>query len=193
MTLPRPLPSTATRRRRSRMIRPRLRRRRPRVRTRRLHIDHEQPILAARGLRRAHHIPRRHILAHDIPALRVAIPPRGIFRSPVPVLAVPAVHRRTAHLPRRLPDQLRKVARLLGEARRFRKVVVPHFVAPGGDRGRGVGVAEGEVLAVRTVLSSLLVRDKGYGGRGEGRAHRVLPFALLGPVAGVRGQGFVPE
>lgn len=61
---------------------------------------------------------------------------------------------RTSHTRRRLPHQLREMARLFREARRSLIVVVFGFVTPGVDGRCNVRVTFCEVFAVRTALKS---------------------------------------
>jgi len=114
----------------------------PTLPTLRLHILLEKPIIIP------HHVPRGIIFADNIPPLR-----------PIAIIVVlfgiiSTINSGAAHVPGSLPDQLREVARGLGVAGRLAEVVHTALVGPGGDGGRGVGVAAGEVFAVGAVLAS---------------------------------------
>lgn len=114
----------------------RVRRVRSRIRTCRLHIHSKEPILTTSSPTSPHHIPRRRILANNIPSLSPRIGPRIpallILVSPV---AVPAVNSRTSNICRSPPNQLRKMPRLFGKPRRFLEIVHTTFVTPCEDRG----------------------------------------------------------
>lgn len=163
--------------------------------TLRLHIRLEKLIIIPDD------VPRGCILADDIPPLR----PGAVV---VVVGVVSAVDPRAPDLSRRLPDQLREVARGLGEAGRLAEVVHPALVGPGEDGRGGVGVAAGEVFAVGAVLGNdqpclaryiykYILRGSRHimEGREENRGttYRMLPQTPIGPILRVGLQRLVPR
>lgn len=117
----------------------------------RQHVQLEVLVLSS------NHIPRRRILAHHIPTLRL----HATVRSPRTQMSISAslvamcistVDRSTANLSSRPPHQLGKMARLLGEPRGVLIIIPLLFVTPRSNGSRGIGKTESKVFTVRTVL-----------------------------------------
>lgn len=97
------------------------------------------PRLADIAAESAFHIPRRIILADQIPSIRAV----GAITG--------AIHRAAAHGCRRLPDQLGVVTGAFGELLLL-VVVLAFFVGPGVDGEGWSRVVLCEVFAMRTIL-----------------------------------------
>ena len=114
------------------------------------------------------HIPSWCVFADHVPAL-CALAAIGTPRNQFPFLTsllvssdlvivrVSAVHGGASKLHRRLPYELCEMARFLCKASRFAEVVHIPLIAPCGDSSRGIGIPEGEVFTIRTILNGMLV------------------------------------
>lgn len=104
---------------------------------RRQHIRLKQRIMPPND------IPSREVLTNDKPPLHFQFASGRML----------TVHSGTAHIGGILPNQLGKMARLLGEARGLMVIVFAALVDPSADSSRGVGVSASEVFPVGSVLT----------------------------------------
>lgn len=92
-------------------------------------------------------IPSREILTNDKPPLHFQ------FLSGCML----TINSGTAHIGGILPNQLGKMACLLGEARGLMVMVFAALVDPTADRSRGVGVSASEVFPVGSILTQVTI------------------------------------